>query len=429
MIHIKSALQRIPTLGAAATLLLAAVIPAVSLTRSASAAALTNRSLMVTSTVANDDDDKPDGGTYTGLAPGDPRNGAQVGHTYTFTPGTAGNIEVITIEYCETAFAWVGSGACTAADLLGTATGNNGFSAEEWDGASVTVAGSPMTIAATANKMTLTSASPVMLDPGTPVTITFTPNGSNYFINPNSAYKGVSNGTYFAQIQTYDTAANATAAASSSSDNPPGMVDNGTVTNNVTTAIGIYTRVQETLNFSVEGDPDTQHNGAVTDGPTAAGTACAPLIQPGLLRMGDQNSALEPGMANKVTSYFRLSTNASQGTDVSYSGDTLKSPNHNFTPVATSATPYAPGTEQFGLALNSASTMTHLVAETAYSDAAGDNFAFNTASVGAPEKIASIANGVVACDTGRVDYMASIAPETPAGIYQTKINYIASPRY
>ncbi len=432
MIHIKSALQRVPTLGAAATLLLAAVIPAVSLTRSASAAALTNRSLMVTSTVANDDVAKPDGGTYTGLAPGDPRNGGQVGHTYTFTPGTTDDVQVITIEYCETAFAWVGSGACAATDLL---SGGTGFSAAAWNGASVMVNGVSMTITATANKMTLTNASGVSLDSNNPVTITFTPNASNYFVNPNAAYKTVSNGTYFAQIQTYDTVANATAAATSSSDNPAGMIDNGTVTNNVTTAIGIYTRVQETLNFSVEGDTGSQFNGTPT-GPTAPNWnlgVCDPLKEPGLLKMGDTNSALEPNTSNKVTSYFRLSTNASNGTNVYYSGNTLANSGETYTfdtnaPIAT-GTPYASGVEAFGLGINvTGSSLTNLVADTGYDNAENNSYSFDTGSSSAAEVIA-LANGVVACDTGRVDYMASIAPETPAGIYQTKINYIASPRY
>ncbi len=189
--------------------------------------------------------------------------------------------------------------------------------------------------------------------------------------------------------------------------------------------------MQETLNFSVEGDPDTQHNGAVDDGPTPAGSTCAPLTQSGLLHMGDTNSALEPGIANKVSSYFRLSTNAVYGTDVHYSGDTLKSSNHDFTTSAPTGTAFLAGTERFGIGINVAGSpnLIDLTAETGYDAAGSDTFAYDVGSVAEPKVIASVEDATVNCDTARVDYMASIAPETPAGIYQTKINYIASPRY
>jgi hypothetical protein len=46
-----------------------------------------------------------------------------------------------------------------------------------------------------------------------------------------------------------------------------------------------------------------------------------------------------------------------------------------------------------------------------------------------PTPIADEGNQVVDCVTGKMRYVANIAATTPAGIYTTKINYIAAPQY
>lgn len=56
-------------------------------------------------------------------------------------------------------------------------------------------------------------------------------------------------------------------------------------------------------------------------------------------------------------------------------------------------------------------------------------FAFDTTSNQIPTPIASESDHVVDCVTGRMRYIANIAATTPAGIYTTKINYIAAPQY
>ena len=56
-------------------------------------------------------------------------------------------------------------------------------------------------------------------------------------------------------------------------------------------------------------------------------------------------------------------------------------------------------------------------------------FAFDTASDTVPTPIASEHSQVVDCVTGKMRYIANIAATTPAGIYTTKINYIAAPQY
>ena len=56
-------------------------------------------------------------------------------------------------------------------------------------------------------------------------------------------------------------------------------------------------------------------------------------------------------------------------------------------------------------------------------------FAFDDTSNTIPVAIATQDQQVVDCVTGKMRYIANIAATTPAGIYTTKINYIAAPQY
>lgn len=56
-------------------------------------------------------------------------------------------------------------------------------------------------------------------------------------------------------------------------------------------------------------------------------------------------------------------------------------------------------------------------------------FAFDPTSQTIPVAIAQEPTTVVDCVTGKMRYIANIAATTPAGIYTTKVNYIASPQY
>lgn len=59
----------------------------------------------------------------------------------------------------------------------------------------------------------------------------------------------------------------------------------------------------------------------------------------------------------------------------------------------------------------------------------GTAFAFDETSNTIPVAIATQDTQVVDCVTGKMRYIANIAATTPAGIYTTKINYIAAPQY
>jgi hypothetical protein len=453
MIHIKSVLERITPFSAAVALLVTSTVPTLMLMRTASADPLTERGLEVTSTVANDDVTAPDGTSYTGLLPNDPRNGKEVGHKYKFKVSAATTtIKGFTIEYCETAFGFVGQGACASSalkGLTGTSPGfTDGFSASAWDTGSVPVyknnvlAGNFTATANAKNYLTLVNASGITVASGDVVELRFTATGTNYFVNPLANYKDTSNGTYFAHIQTFASDTNASGAYAFVGNTPTGVADDGTVTNNVTTAIGIYTRVQETLNFSVEGGQDVNGNEVDPSDIYSGSGTCNPLTRSAQMKMGDPNHALSTQQAYDAYSYFRLSTNSSHGVDVSYSGDTLKSGTTlDINQMGTTKQRSELGKEQFGLAINpnrANTALTQLTVNTEYNGGDGTisdptpannaQFAYSAASTSTPVAIATAA-GVVNCDTAGVRYVANIAPDTAAGIYQTKINYIASPRY
>jgi hypothetical protein len=121
-----------------------------------------------------------------------------------------------------------------------------------------------------------------------------------------------------------------------------------------------------------------------------------------------------------------------------------------------------PGTEQFGLALVDAGEDTldggsfptnhvtpnidPLNIETPYADGGYDGshnllpisstttannaqFAFKSSSQTTPEVIAQNNDRVISCATSKVRYVGNIAADTPAGVYTTKINYLAAPQY
>lgn len=59
----------------------------------------------------------------------------------------------------------------------------------------------------------------------------------------------------------------------------------------------------------------------------------------------------------------------------------------------------------------------------------GSKYAFDPGSQTVPTALATESSQVVDCVTGKMRYIGNIAATTPAGIYTTKINYIASPQY
>lgn len=205
----------------------------------------------------------------------------------------------------------------------------------------------------------------------------------------------------------------------------------------------------------------------------------------------DAEFSLETGKAWDVFSYWRLSSNSSGGATVYYSGNTLANTVGDeiraMAPgAADPAVQSTPGGEQFGLGfvdINSGDhadvlsasfladvadsnkphfrpdsypfitvagqtgsaprDFTALAAQpisTQYRNATGtiDNgsggagtasFKFRPSSLTVPEPIAQQNETVVSCATAKMRYVANIGADTPAGVYTTKINYLAAPQY
>lgn len=349
------------------------------------------------------------------------------------------------------------------------------------------------------NYITLTNSTGINPAAGTPIKVIFFGTNTNYITNPGA-------GAFFVKINDYsDTAATT-------------VVDGGvTVANVMNQSIEIQTKVLETMDFSVGTvDPFTLDATQLQASSLAKSvhapcdrilTGMTPASAVNVLQMGNESgeNSLETDKTYSTHSYWRLSSNSSAGATVYYSGVTLSNTvGDQIKAIGKTAAAPDPGSEQFGLALDNATTgnfdvnyntervvdpgppevkylyengadnaangltdpanadidastttdvggngsyhhpqLYPLAARADYDGgdghvnlnyAGGTNtrdttFAFNTDSNTIPEPIADESNQVVDCVTGKMRYIANIAATTPAGIYTTKINYIAAPQY
>ncbi|HUD07863.1 MAG TPA: hypothetical protein VMQ52_02185 [Candidatus Saccharimonadales bacterium] len=375
---------------------------------SAYPAALIQRSLSVTSS-AN--------GTITTDMAGNPAaagsggNGAETGETFSFILPQTGNIGSIDFLYCTTPLAGT---SCIAPTGLNASTVLAVQSQTGW----TDTGGSPFVISsASTSDIKVSRTTPGdETNISTAVAISFGGLSTDYITNPTT-----DNSTFFVRITLYSDNAFST------------PVDQGTVASSTATQVNITAKVQEELAFSV---------GTTVTSP--AGN-CSPFGDTGALTLGDSNGVLSPLITYSAHSYFRVSTNATHGLVIEYSGKTLANGTNNITAIGTTAANSTPGIPQFGLALDSSDTesgsgysFAYLAPSSSpvnYSQGAGTitsggtaYFAFDTSSVTNP-KIISSSTGIIICDTGSVRYMANIAYATPAGIYTTTITYIAVPTY
>ena len=358
--------------------------------------------------------------------------------------------------------------------------------------------------------------SPFALTTGQRVRVLFFATDTNYITNPGQ-------GAFFVRMNTYSDYTAGTPDTLSADD----IIDGGvTVANVMNQSIWIQTKVLETMEFSVGTvDPNTLSSVRTgetdSDGTDATGTSelddaygnvlgngkrkhgtcdrilgnITPDKPTNVLKLGDASNdySLSTQDTYSTHSFWRLSSNASAGATVYYSGHTLTNTvGDEITPINNgNGTKTAPirGLEQFGLAMANTDGIDHtgsagpdntqgdvsyaqegtyengndvgktsvhasvatdvngnvawhtpklypLVAEPNYNSGIGDingtpttQFAFNKTSDTVPVPIAKESTQVVDCVTGKMRYMANIAATTPAGIYTTKVNYIAAPQY
>lgn len=324
------------------------------------------------------------------------------------------------------------------------------------------------------NYMTLTKAAGATIPAGTEVQLIFRPSENVYITNPGAD-------AFFVKINTYNTEVvndmignHNDSTPNDNTDNPGNthtVIDGGvTVANVMTDSIHITTKVLETMAFSVG---TRNRDTVVLTNPDVHGP-CDPIqvVNNNRLNLGNPNAeySLETDTAWDVYSYWRLSSNSSGGATVYYSGNTLANTvGDEIEEIGPAATTSLPGAEQFGLGFVDATDdddgdvgnsipssfdpafealvtaqptrfkmpeLTVLTPATAYANATGAingtptaTFAFQKSSNTVPVVIAEDTNDVISCDTAKMRYVANIGADTPAGVYTTKINYLAAPQY
>lgn len=459
---------------------------------------LTERSLMLSSSSPGYHF-KDGSGNDTYSPAGSGNNGKKTGETFTFKMSSAATIKAFTLQYCTTPAGYCESpGNDWQATTPGTddashtdlnvnfpspvqGTPANPADTENFEiftngtpstGDSETSASRTWTMTpgnleddanvphetGKNNLITLTNSTGITTTSGEEISIVFYGTDANFITNPGA-------GAFFVKINTYSTDQDDTNSDSTGGDLNPTLstyiVDGGvTVANVMNDSIQIQTKVLETMSFSVG-----THNPDTTILSSGSHGTCDAIDQNSPLSMGDPTGeySLEVQHAYDTFSYWRLSSNSSNGATVYYSGYTLSNTEgDHIRAVGTGTasidegdnTPQTShqGTEQFGLALTTAAetvdtahsapaqTMSPLSAETGYGGGAGliddanpvnndAEFSFDKNSLTTPRAIASEGTDVIHCSTGKMRYVANIAPDTPAGVYTSRINYIASPEY
>lgn len=382
----------------------------------AGAAQITSRSLAISSS-AN--------GTIAVGNPGEGGNGQKAKYTFSMTLPTSGNVGSILLQICTTPLPGT---TCTvptgftaqnvAAFSSGTTAGvSSAFAIDT----STSLTGAPHNCSAATgpaagrvNCIAVRDTTPATLTGA--ITMVFGGGASDYITNPTA-----DNEEFFVRITTFSDAAYTTS------------VDQGTVANSTAEQIEITAKVQETLNFSVGTTPGDPGNSCAALTGSALGLGLAP------------DYVLDFNAAYDAHSYFRVSTNANVGTVIYYSGDTLKYGVNDINAIGTTAAASDLGTEQFGLAIDSADatpfgySMTSLIPTAPYDNGDGTitdggtaTFAYDVTSVATPKEIAnstSAGTKTIICDTGSVRYLGNISTTTPPGVYTTTITYLATPTY
>lgn len=356
---------------------------------------------------------------------------------------------------------------------------NTPSTASDWTMTSVTKEDTTASGAMTGknNYITITSPTGQTIPSGTVVQIIFRASETNYITNPGA-------GSFFVKINTFDSDTAGDIVAGGTHN-----IDGGvTVANVMTDSIHITTKVLETMSFSVgtrnrdtavlncAGYPSQATIAAGCEGNASAGIQhgkCDPITQVNnnRLSLGDPDAeySLDTRKAYDVYSYWRLSSNSSGGASVYYSGNTLQNTVGDQIDDMPNEAASQPGTNQFGLGFTSAtetnaSDYTGAVSDSApfktlstqsgsqytagqtasdaYDEAGLPNtiddgnagagtakFKFKKSSLTVPELIAQENTDVVSCATAKMRYVGNIGADTPAGVYTTKINYLAAPQY
>lgn len=166
----------------------------------------------------------------------------------------------------------------------------------------------------------------------------------------------------------------------------------------------------------------------------------------------DPIGAVKAGPSKGAEQFGLALANTSNAADTGYGADTSGSPAHqNYSVDYAQEATYENGVDNGKTSIHTASLTTDgvlanaswhaprlypLIAAANYNDGTGAidssptaQFAFDPLSDTIPVPLATEETDVVDCVTGKMRYIANIAATTPAGIYTTKVNYIAAPQY
>lgn len=342
------------------------------------------------------------------------------------------------------------------------------------------------------NYVTLVNSGAGQIANGQVVVLNFNASENTYITNPGEGHFFVKINTHNVSDRTTFIGNFNDPTPGDNDDSDHTVIDGGvTVANVMTDSIHITTKVLETMAFSVgTQNPDTIVQAQPQDHGTCQAML---QPNGNRLNLGnpDAEYSLETTRGWDVNSYWRLSSNSSGGATVYYSGSTLQNTvGDEIAPMNLKANSL-PGTEQFGLGFVSAiggtygdtlsstfntqmtnnpgryktpssypfttvagqSTQTEVDAgdgrdftalpnqpvSSDYANAEGTlnvgsaqgsaQFKFVPESSTVPEPIAQQNNQVISCATAKMRYVGNIGADTPAGVYTTKINYLAAPQY
>lgn len=325
-----------------------------------------------------------------------------VEHAFSFNLPTAGQVESIEIEYCQEA---VPLATCTAPGSGFTAAGATYTSQGSWSGATA------FAVDGTGANDCLAGATKVCLER----TDTTSESGAKTLtidgiVNPSNEQ------TVFVRIYTY----------LDNDWNSADLVDTGTVAFATVNELILTARVAETLDFCV-GDTDGATNSDCTD---ITGTT----VDLDVLDTGSVNESSVDGAVGDRNGYVMIRSNASNGVDIDYSGNTLTSGSNTIAANNDAEDALVAGTAGWGMDV----TTVDITNGTTNNITAGLDANFNDATDGtvywgstSPSVFDDLATTSTVVDDELIvlDFEATAGITTATGVYTTTIMFVGTPNY
>lgn len=310
--------------------------------------------------------------------------GGATGVTYTFSTSTAlptstTPIKSVEVKFCESlADGCIASPSGFSSSISTLASQPTGLGATS--GWTVNTA--------TANSLRIVNASNVT-----------NPSGSVQIAWSGVQNPTANNATFYAIVTTYSNA------------DWTGPIDSGSLAISTSERIQVTLTVDETLTFCTGTSITGQNCGTISGNTVSLGRG--------------STSATSAG-----TSVMSASTNGSTGYSITVHGATLASGSDNIDAMSVAGGSVI-GSEQFGINLAGSNTTPTVGANVNGSGSAVAGAGYGTANSFkfADGEIVASASGPSNANTFTVSYIANIAGSTPAGMYNTNLNYVATANF